>query len=189
MTKTISWSPGNRAQSCLWRHRIRKFCRISRVLWRHRQTGFPVDRLVVSRRCLWLFFVSFSALPDGLDKNWSSATIFANEVSQVYSTTDIFPFRLRGQQFGLFIGRGFGQSSPISHPQQGLQPAWSLYSLPDWWISRKSRMVVPATHLFPPRRNSANFHGDENFRRRWPSRECDRKSRINNHQTIWYCTL
>jgi len=72
--ETISGSPGNQVQSCLWRHRIRKFCRILRILWRHGQlwTRFPGDPLIVSRCCLGLFFVSFFALSDGyLDKNSS----------------------------------------------------------------------------------------------------------------------
>jgi len=68
-------SPGNRVLRCLWRHGIRKFCRIPQILWRHRQlwTRFPDDRLIVSRCGYRRFFVIFWALSDGyLDENWSS---------------------------------------------------------------------------------------------------------------------
>jgi len=70
---TISRSPGNRVQSCLWRHRIRKFCRISRILWRHRQlwTRFPGNRLIV---CATLRFSSsfFELFLMAISTNWSS---------------------------------------------------------------------------------------------------------------------
>jgi len=63
---TVSRSPGNRLQSCLWRHKIHKFCRFPRILWRHKQlwTRLPGDRLIVSRCNLRLFFVIFWALSD-----------------------------------------------------------------------------------------------------------------------------
>ena len=72
---TISWSPGNRFQSCLRRHRIRGIRQNIRILCRHRQllTRFPGDRLIVSKCCFRLLFVFFFFFSYGyFDKNRSS---------------------------------------------------------------------------------------------------------------------
>ena len=68
------------------RNRIRKFCRIPRILWRHRKliwTWFPGNQLFAWNCGFRLFFVFFWALSDGyLDKK-----LFMYPIEQSYSYT------------------------------------------------------------------------------------------------------